>query len=82
MLEIFPAISIIWSHVISFVNLIWVTNIVNLDGDIYICNHLVSDGINRGLIYRQQFTASSSYLNVALIINYKILKAEVEWRLI
>ena len=40
------------------INLIWVTNIVSLDGDIYICNHLFSDGINRGLIYRQQFTDS------------------------
>ena len=82
MLEIFPTINMISSHVISFANLIWVTNIVSLDGDIYIRNHLFSDGINRGLIYRQQFTASSSYLSVALIINYNILKAEVEWRLI
>ena len=70
MLEIFPTINMISSHVISFAHLIWVTNIVSLDGDIYICNHLFSDGINRGLIYRQKFTASSSYLSVALIINY------------
>ena len=56
------------------INLIWVTNIVSLDGDIYICNHLFSDGLNRGLIYRQKFTISVIFISECGSYNIIIYK--------